>query len=165
MSVVQSTKQRGIAKQIKGKLRKALVAGIMSTDMATHGLVLHSFTSCMPTFNRTNAVHRQTVFNMLLHSADVGNPTLKFELAQKWSYCIINEFTAQVERETQMNLPITEFMRIAGDIGKIRNNQTGFIDILVLPLFKAIDAHFSPLKVFTKTAEENREIWRGLATL
>jgi hypothetical protein len=119
----------------------------------------------MTAFNKTNAAHRQNVFNMLLHSADVGNPTLKFELAQKWSYCIIDEFTRQVDRETQQNLPVTEFMRIAGDIGKIKSNQTSFIDILVLPLFRALDAHLIPLKEFTKTAEENREVWRGLATL
>jgi hypothetical protein len=137
----------------------------MSTDMASHGTVLQTFSTSMESFNKANTMHRQHVLNMLLHSADVGNPTLKFDLAQQWSFCIIQEFTGQVLKETQLNLPVTEFMRISGDIGKIKNNQAGFIDFLVLPLFKAVDAYFPELKEFTKTAEENREIWAMLASL
>mmetsp|Transcript_28589 Transcript_28589/g.50842 ORF Transcript_28589/g.50842 Transcript_28589/m.50842 type:complete len:144 (+) Transcript_28589:782-1213(+) len=142
-----------------------LISCIMSTDMATHGVVLQTFTNSMPNYSKTNATHRQTVLNMLLHSADVGNPTLKFELAKKWSFCILEEFTTQVAKETHLSLPVTEFMRIAGDLEKIRNNQTGFIDVLVLPLFKAIDTHMPQLKEFTRSAEENREIWKGITGL
>lgn len=153
------------SRQAKGKLRKVLISCIMSTDMANHGVVLQSFVSCMAVFNKANLAHRQHVLNMLLHSADVGNPTLKFELAKKWSVCIIEEFTGQVNKETQLGLPVTEFMRISGDILKIRNNQTGFIDVLVLPLFKAIDLHMPELKGYTRTAEENREIWKEITAL
>lgn len=133
--------------------------------MATHASVLQVFNSSMAAYSKANPVHRQNLMNMLLHSADVGNPTLKFDLAKKWSYCIIDEFAEQVSSEIKMGLPITEFMQIAGNLEKIRNNQTGFIDFLVLPLFKAIDVHFPQLKEYTSTAEANREIWRSLTTL
>ena len=58
----------------------------------------------------------------LLHCADIGNPTLKFDLATVWSLRIIDEFNRQVWHEEKLNLPVSEYLRIGNDVGRIKQN-------------------------------------------
>ena len=64
--------------------------------MAKHGLVLDHFRSAMHSFDKENPSHRQGIMDILLHAADLGNPTLKFDLATVWSLRVIQEFNNQV---------------------------------------------------------------------
>jgi hypothetical protein len=69
-----------------------MIQAILSTDMAKHGAVMNNWKATIPTFDKENSEHRQCVLDMVLHSADVSNPTLDFPLAKEWSLKIVREF-------------------------------------------------------------------------
>lgn len=45
--------------------------------------------------------------NLVLHAADVGNPTLRFDLAAVWSLKVIKEFNRQVQEEEKLGYPVS----------------------------------------------------------
>lgn len=104
-----------------------MIPVILATDMAKHNEVMDQFSAIMPIYNKQDDGHRQKVLDMILHTSDVGNPALCFELATVWSLRIVQEFNEQVWKEEQLKLPVTEFMRIGNDLSSIKKNQIGFI--------------------------------------
>lgn len=82
--------------QDKLYMRKQIIPTILATDMAKHSSVIENFKNTMDNYNKANQEHAQTFMGMMLHCADVGNPTLKFDLATVWSLKVIKEFNQQV---------------------------------------------------------------------
>jgi hypothetical protein len=129
-----------------------------------------SFNSTVVGFQSENAVHRQNILNMLMHTADVGNPCLDFSIAKQWSIKIIAEFNCQVMREEDLSLPVSEFLRIGSELSSIKRSQVGFIgrsyaDFIILPLWKLVETAYPQLERYRRTTEENREIWATLESL
>jgi len=60
--------------------------------------------------------------DMVMHSADVSNPALSFDLAKQWSLKIIDEFNNQVVKEEQFEVPVSEFMRVGSTLEGIKKN-------------------------------------------
>lgn len=115
-------------------MRRLIIPTILATDMAKHKAVMSEFSLVMTAYDKTNQSHRQAVMDMILHAADVGNPTYKFDLATVWSLRIIQEFNQQILQEEQRGLPVSEFLRVGNDINKIKQNQMSFIDYFIYPL-------------------------------
>merc|ERR1711964_241022 len=55
---------------------------------------------------------RQRVVDLVLHAADIGNPTFERELNLKWKDLVIQEFSEQAEAEEVLGLPVTQFMKV-----------------------------------------------------
>lgn len=143
-------------------MRKTIISTILATDMAMHNFVIEHFVGTMRKFDKDCQEHRQSVADMLLHSCDVGNPVVKFEIATIWSLKIIQEFNDQVWKEEQSGIPVSEFMRIGSDINKIKRNQIGFIDMFISPLWMVLSQHLEGLKEYENCIEENRVKWEEL---
>lgn len=146
-------------------MRRLIIPTILATDMAKHKIVMDQFNHSMQNFNLTDASMRQNVMDMVLHSADVGNPTYKFDLATVWSLRIIQEFNQQVLQEEQRGLPVTEFLRVGNDIKKIKQNQMGFIDAIIYPLWKLLHTHLPQVHEYVEAIEQNRKSWEELVNL
>ena len=146
----------------KTKMRKLIIPTILATDMAKHPQVMQSFKEKMPSFNQENSEHRQAFMDMVLHSADVGNPTLKFDLATVWSLKIIQEFNNQVWQEEQRGLPVSEHLRVGNEIDQIKRNQVGFIDFVIYPLWKELENFLPEVSEFVESIEKNRKNWEEL---
>mmetsp|Transcript_2654 Transcript_2654/g.5959 ORF Transcript_2654/g.5959 Transcript_2654/m.5959 type:complete len:402 (+) Transcript_2654:52-1257(+) len=150
---------------IQRNCRKSIIQTILSTDLANHNSVMASFSSTVSGFQPENAVHRQNIMNMLLHTADVGNPCLDFSIAKQWSMKIIAEFNSQVLQEEDLKLPVSEFLRIGTELPSIKKSQVGFIDFIILPLWKLVEVAYPELQAYKKTTEANRETWANLQVL
>lgn len=129
-----------------------------------------SFSSTVAGFQIENVVQRQNVMNMLLHTADVGNPCLDFAIAKQWSMKIIAEFNSQVLREEELHLPVSEFLRIGNELASIKRSQVGFIgksylDFIILPLWKLVEVAYPELEAYKKTTADNRETWANIQSL
>mmetsp|Transcript_25991 Transcript_25991/g.25584 ORF Transcript_25991/g.25584 Transcript_25991/m.25584 type:complete len:300 (-) Transcript_25991:33-932(-) len=146
-------------------MRRLIIPTILATDMAKHKSVMENFDRTMREFNKENATHRQNVMDMLLHSSDVGNPTYKFDLATVFSLRIIQEFNQQVIQEEQRGLPVSEFLRVGNDIKKIKQNQMGFIDAFIYPLWKLLCVHIPQTQEYVDAIEQNRKMWEELEKL
>lgn len=146
-------------------MRKIIIPTVLATDMAKHNFVMEHFISCMRAYDKSNAEHRQSFLDIILHASDVGNPVLKFELATVWSLRIIQEFNEQVWKEEQKGIPVSEFMRIGSDINKIKRNQIGFIDMFIHPLWMLVGNHLEGIETYLEGIEENRKSWEKIETL
>jgi 3'5'-cyclic nucleotide phosphodiesterase len=102
---------------------------------------------------------------MILHGSDIGNPALNFQLATVWSLKIIQEFNLQVWKEEQLGLPISEFMRIGNDIGKVKRSQIVFIDLFIYPLWKSINDFVPNTSDLVENIQKNRKHWEDLENL
>jgi len=152
--------------QDKNYLRRIIIPTILGTDMAKHKTVMSDYTNIFTTgYDKNNQDHRQAVMSMVLHSADVGNPCYKFELATVWSLRIIQEFNQQVMQEETRGLPVSEFLRIGNDIRKIKQNQMGFIDVFIYPLWKLLALHMQEAQEYVEAIELNRKLWEELENL
>ena len=151
----------GVSQEDKEKV----IATILATDMAQHKPVLENFVEITKVYEKNNPVHRMSFMKMLIHGADIGNPALNFELATIWSLKIIQEFTLQTWKEQNLGLPVSEFMRIGNDIGKIKRSQIGFIDIFIFPLWKSVNDLIPNIQDLVDNIQNNRNHWETLENL
>ena len=133
--------------------------------MALHGAVMNRFKETMPEFDYENPVHRQNVLGMAMHSADVSNPTLSFDLAKQWSLKIVDEFNNQVEKEEQFKVPVSEFMRVGDQIEGIKKNQVGFIAFVILPLWNLLCEHVPEIQECADEVAANKSKWEELTEI
>ncbi|CAG9317051.1 unnamed protein product [Blepharisma stoltei] len=151
--------------QDRNYMRRQIIPTILATDMAKHFQVIANFEGVMKNFDRENADHRQAVMDGLLHSADVGNPTLRFDIATVYSLRIIQEFNKQVLTEEQKGLPVSEYLRVGNDVAGIKKNQLGFIEKLIYPLWKVVATYIPEAQIHIDTIEDNKRRWEELENL
>ena len=102
---------------------------------------------------------------MMLHSADLNNQTLRFDLAKEWSFRIVTEFNEQAKKEEVNQLPVSEFMKIGEDLATFKKNQISFIDFVILPLWRAIVDGIPELQEMVDAIRMNRISWSELKRL
>lgn len=133
--------------------RKRMVGMILSTDMAKHMQDLTQFKNRCETrgisaeldngymfLDRTDAStlfdSQQQLLEILEHACDVSPPTRDFDLVKKWTFLLFEEFFIQGDIEKSYNLPVS--FLCDREKTQVSTNQPGFLNFIVLPLFKAI---------------------------
>jgi hypothetical protein len=102
---------------------------------------------------------------MVMHSADVSNPTLDFPLAKEWSLKIVTEFNAQVAKEEQFRIPVSSMLKVGHELEQIKKNQIGFINFIILPLWSLLATNVPELQECVDEIETNRSKWETLDEL
>ena len=79
---------------------------------------------------------RQTLLELVVHSADVSTQVRPFNVACQWTWLLFEEFFDQGDKEKAENLPISFLCdRTTTQISK---SQPGFMNFIVVPLFQTI---------------------------
>lgn len=125
-------------------VRKMMIQMILATDTSNHFSELSLFKTKLHAAqtqghdfpdNRYED-DKQILMNVLLHSADIGNPCRATAIYTKWISRVMEEFFRQGDLEREKNLPVSMFFdRENTSVAKC---QLGFIDVLVLPLFTVL---------------------------
>ena len=118
------------------QVRDLFVSSILYTDMAKHINLLDKFKQA----NKEGALDwapRDTndsklLCNVLLHSADLSNPTRRWKTANAWARLIGQEFNSQVKKEKEMGLPYSPFMVTNNELEHAKG-ETGFIKFVIKP--------------------------------
>ena len=71
--------------------------------------------------------YHQDYMNLLIHSADVSNPTKPFSIYLRWAKLVFEEFCQQGDKEKALGLVCT----CDRNTVKLNKNQIGFIDYVV----------------------------------
>lgn len=71
----------------------------------------------------------------VFHACDIGNPCLDFKNYMNWGALVSYEFDQIAKREETLGWEVTGFLKYNG-IKKYYNDQLGFCNGLVLPLWK-----------------------------
>mmetsp|Transcript_10762 Transcript_10762/g.33025 ORF Transcript_10762/g.33025 Transcript_10762/m.33025 type:complete len:972 (-) Transcript_10762:1208-4123(-) len=148
-------------------LRKRIIQCILGTDMSFHFELLSKF----KTLVASNLVNGQLtleneddlllLLRMVLHSADIANPTKPWESAFLWASLLLDEFFKQGDEEQRLNLPVSPLM----DREKIKLSRmsANFIDFVVDPLFESLLVIFPELRhTAYSNMKANRKRWNAL---
>lgn len=148
--------------QEQKKARKLMIDAVMATDMAIHFDLLKSFEAQLAARPDLNTWEdRNLLYQMVIHIADIANPSRPFPLAKDWAERVIQEFCEQGDLEKENNLPISPFC--VRETMNMPKAQLGFIDLFVQPtlrMFSIVTPEFAnmALEYLDVTIAE----WRAL---
>jgi hypothetical protein len=103
---------------------------------------------------------QQEFLNVLIHAADISNPTKPLGVYQKWVDLIMEEFWLQGDKEKDMKLPIS--FLCDRNTTRISVAQFGFISAIVLPLVDVMVEFFPGLIFIKQNADTNKEYYNRL---
>ena len=152
-----------------------MVGNILATDMANHGKIMTVIKSRI-TINKaenktkfellsgnekTKFEEQQSLFDFLIHAADLAHNTKLFNISLKWVELLSEEFWLQGDKEKSMNLPVS--FLCDRDNYNIPQSQVGFIKGFIIPTFDCLINIFPSLKYTMDNAKTNLKKWEKLA--
>jgi len=111
--------------------------------------------------NATNLFTLQQEFlNIMIHMADISNPTKPYEIYIKWTDLVMNEFWEQGDKEKSLGFPISFLCdRVGASIPKA---QIGFTEGIVIPLLIYVVEIFPNLSFLKANIEKNMVVFKEL---
>ena len=132
--------------------RKQMINCVLATDMTNHNKSLDFMKQCLnENYNHTEE-DNLTYMKLLVHSADISNPTKKFNTYYKWAKLIMEEFYYQGDKEKELGLKCS----CDRNTVTIYKSQLGFIDYVVNPFCELFVKVFPKLNYLKNNIDENR---------
>ena len=151
-----------VDKDIYKQIRKEMISCVLATDMTFHNFYV-DFMKEQNKINNSNKDNKenkenkdnsyyQNYMNLLIHSADISNPTKPFEIYFKWAKLVVNEFYDQGDKEKKLGLVCS------CDRNKttIYQSQLGFINYIEIPFFSLFADLFKKLQFYFDTLNSNK---------
>ena len=148
----------GIEENIYKEIRKEMISCVLSTDMANHSKHIEFMKNILE--KKKNNKNKKNINNdnikyleLIVHSADISNPTKPFNIYFKWAKLVVEEFSQQGDKEKALGLTCTF------DRKKIKLNisQISFIDYVVESFVSLYVTIFPDLKFLHNNIINNRE--------
>jgi hypothetical protein len=150
------------------RFRQVLVKTVLGTDNALHfehvnklkELVLKGKTKD-DRFTLGDLEHRDLMLQLILHAADLSNPTKPMPVYSQWCDAIMEEFYELGDLENKAGLPVTHIFKRETPKADV---QIGFIKFLVRPFFQAlktVDGMEDGVTVMLKNIEDNLKHWEA----
>ena len=102
---------------------------------------------------------KQDFLNILIHSADISNPTKPLDIYKQWAQRCVDEFFRQGDREKRLGLPVS--FGCDRTIVTLPQSQLGFIDAIVFPLFSVVNEFFPGMNFTLQNLKINKEYYKG----
>eukprot|EP00931_Biecheleriopsis_adriatica_P113908 TRINITY_DN8917_c0_g1_i1.p1 TRINITY_DN8917_c0_g1~~TRINITY_DN8917_c0_g1_i1.p1 ORF type:complete len:838 (+),score=154.01 TRINITY_DN8917_c0_g1_i1:125-2638(+) len=147
------------SRDTRRQFREQVVSLILATDMASHFDFLGKFRVRVANEEfslQDNADDRRLVMHCVLKAADLGHAALPWEMHERWAFRLLNEFYEQGDEERSMGIPVSPLCERSGNVGDFRESQKGFLQFVIMPLFKELVSEHGDKKV-TVTSAEVRE--------
>ena len=157
-------------------IRKRMIGNILATDMVNHGKIMTLIKSriainkaenktkfeLLSGNEKTKYEEQQSLFDFLIHAADLAHNTKLFNISLKWVELLSEEFWLQGDKEKSMNLPVS--FLCDRDNYNIPQSQVGFIKGFIIPTFDCLVDIFPSLKFTMNNAKTNLKKWEKLAS-
>ena len=127
-------------------LRRRMIEGIISTDMANHQKVLSATKAKIETYKINKGANftkifdvetaklfdaQQCILNMCLHTADISNPAKPSKISEGWTAKVYEEFFRQGDMEKKLNMQVS--LMCDRETTSINKAMIGFINFVVKP--------------------------------
>ena len=127
-------------------LRRRMIEGIISTDMANHQKVLSATKAKIETYKINKGANftkifdvetaklfdaQQCILNMCLHTADISNPAKPSKISAGWTAKVYEEFFRQGDMEKKLNMQVS--LMCDRETTSINKAMIGFINFVVKP--------------------------------
>ena len=103
---------------------------------------------------------RQEFLNVLIHSADVSNPTKPLDIYKQWAQRCVDEFFKQGDMEKRLGMAVS--FNCDRDTVSLPQSQVGFIDAIVFPLFSVLCEFFPGLKFTLENMGKNSSYFKSV---
>lgn len=157
-------------------MRKRIIECVLATDMTLHSKEYNYMKLKMETYNIRQGNNLDKIFenldsigmfntqqeflNILVHAADISNPTKPLHIYQAWVDLIMDEFWIQGDKEKGLKLPVS--FLCDRSTTKIPASQLGFIDGIVFPLMQSIVEFFPNLIFIIDNINKNKTHYKKL---
>ena len=141
-----------VDKNIYNNFRKQMISCVLHTDMIKHNSIMDFMDSYLKS-NDKKENEAQNYMNLILHSADISNPTKKFDIYYKWAELVVEEFYEQGDKERNLGLKIS----CDRNITSLYKCQLGFIDYVEIPYFNKFVQVFPKLNYLVENLNENKK--------
>ena len=135
------------------QFRKQMILCVLATDMSNHSSGINFLNKLLSEDNKPENNDKQDYMNLVVHTADISNPTKKFDIYFNWAKLIVEEFYSQGDKEKELGL------KCSCDRTKVTiyKNQLGFIDFIELPFFSLVIKAFPKLDYLLVNLNENKQ--------
>ena len=155
----------GIEKTLYKEMRKEMISCVLSTDMSFHNIYIDFLKKCLDDIkeekkgnenndNKDKEDTNQKYMNLLIHSADISNPTKIFDIYFEWAKLVVEEFWAQGDKEKNLNLVCS----CDREKVTIYQSQLGFINFIEIPYFSLFAELNTKMKFFYDNLLNNKNI-------
>jgi hypothetical protein len=155
-------------------IRKRMISQILATDMAHHGEVVSLIRTKIKAWEdegqknfqllsgneKTKFEEQQILLNYMIHAADLGHNTKKFEISLEWVSLLSEEFWQQGDIEKSKGIPIS-FLCDRDKID-VPRSQVGFLKGFIITTFDCLVSMFPNLKYTMENAKNNIKEWQKL---
>ena len=154
--------------------RKRIIQCVLSTDMTLHNKEFQFLKTKAQTYQIKNGHNferilevsdpvanfniKQEFLNILIHAADISNPTKPLDIYKQWAQKCIDEFFRQGDMEKRLGLPVS--FNCDRNTVTLPQTQIGFIEAIVFPLFSLINEFFPGLHFTLENLKKNEEYYK-----
>ncbi|KAH3758970.1 calcium calmodulin-dependent 3 -cyclic nucleotide phosphodiesterase 1b [Pelomyxa schiedti] len=151
------------------EFHRNVVTLVLATDMTRHIEITGQFTAKLSAAGNTgermlkSKVDHLLYLQILLKYADISAPSRKWNICERWAYCVRDEFFAQGDRERALGLPVSPCMdRTNTNWAKC---QSSFLKYVVIPLSEAVSkiVDTNSMKIDSNLSD-NYQNWASLET-
>ena len=141
--------------------REYMIDLVLATDNANHnGFVTELKKREASQDFEPSGKDKKLILSVIIHLADISNPTKPWRLWYKWIDLLFLEFFKQGDKERERGLTISFLMdRTTTNIAKA---QGGFIDFFVKPAFQLLEFIMPNIALNMKFLDSNKEQWKLL---
>lgn len=111
------------------ELRTLVIDMVLSTDMSFHFQQIKNMRNLL-TANETS-IDKSKILAMVLHCCDISHPAKRWNLHQRWTMLLLEEFFRQGDLERELGLPFSPLCDRNNTL--VAESQIGFIDFIVDP--------------------------------
>ncbi|XP_076027542.1 dual specificity calcium/calmodulin-dependent 3',5'-cyclic nucleotide phosphodiesterase 1A [Genypterus blacodes] len=115
------------------ELRALVVEMVLATDMSCHFQQIKAMKSSL---QQPETIDKPKALSLLLHTADISHPAKRWDLHQRWTTSLLEEFFRQGDREANLGLPFSPLCDRKSTM--VAQSQIGFIDFIVEPTFSVL---------------------------
>jgi hypothetical protein len=145
------------------QFRKIVIQCILATDMKVHFDLTASLQKLSTGSDMALADNKKTVYQALVHAADLANPVMATKDSYQWAFRVVEEMHEQGKLEERDGFTVAPFMKHPPtDTVEFAKLQVSFIEYIVAPLWRSIATTWPPLQHRVDQMEKNLAFWQSL---
>lgn len=153
-------------------MRALMINSILATDMGLHFKYMADLCNMREKVHHNGSMgewspqiideYRTLTCGLLIKCADISNVARPFGIAARWADILQLEFANQGIMEGDLGMPTTLFggPPELGNLTKLANSQTGFMNIFALPLFEAVSDILPGMAFAVDEMKINQHTWK-----
>ncbi|XP_045604256.1 dual specificity calcium/calmodulin-dependent 3',5'-cyclic nucleotide phosphodiesterase 1A isoform X3 [Procambarus clarkii] len=111
------------------EFRSLVIEMVLATDMSSHFQQIKAMKTMLSL--QDSSLDKSKALSLVLHCCDISHPSKSWELHERWTTQLLEEFFRQGDKERELGLPYSPLCDRNNTL--VAESQIGFIDFIVDP--------------------------------